>query len=109
MSKSTVFKIVAPVHYTQHNDNDVGWVMLLTKSDRYLKVSIPSESFWLKIEGDDRNTYYGTVDNHLIHTLDEYAWCKYGASVQWCKHWHKLHKWNREEEPFDQYYSDTEE
>lgn len=65
----------------------------------HIKVWIPGEAFWMTKERKDHTFYYGVVDNHLIHTLDDYAWCKFGANVKWNIHWDKLYPWDREKDP----------
>lgn len=75
----------------------------------HIKVWIPGEAFWMTKERKDHTFYYGVVDNHLIHTLDDYAWCKFGADVKWNLHWDKLYPWDREKDPiFDDDDSDAD-
>lgn len=62
------------------------------RSNAY-KVTIPGESFWISIVTEDFSYIYGVVDNELIHELDDYSWCKFGATVKWHKEDEILSKW----------------
>lgn len=64
-----------------------------TKHPMIIKVFIPGESFWLKVDHENHDNIYGTVYNQLVNTHLDYEWCKYGALVNWNKEDQILSEW----------------